>query len=268
MVNTNDEVGRLATTINGLLARLETAFGRIEVSLKRQEEALAQQRRFAADASHEFRTPLTAISGHANMLDSWALEDPKAARKSVRTIKEESERLRSLAEALLALARGDEGPSLFVERHDLGGVATGAVEAARAAAGGKVSIAYLSPEKPVTATFDRDRIRQVASILLDNAIKYTPQCGSVSVRVQKEDGRVSLEVSDTGPGIPEEKLPFVFDRFYRLDTSRTEDGAGLGLSIATQIAEAHGGSIEAASRVGAGSCFTLYLPIRDQTQAD
>lgn len=88
------------------------------------------------------------------------------------------------------------------------------------------------------------------------------------MRVQKEDGRVSLEVSDTGPGIPEEKLPFVFDRFYRLDTSRTEGGARLGLSIATQIAEAHGGSIEAASRVGAGSCFTLYLPIRDQTQAD
>lgn len=264
--NEKDEIGRLATTINALLSRLEAAFGRLEVSLKRQEEALARQRRFAADASHEFRTPLTAISGHANMLDSWALEDPKAARKSVRTIKEESERLRSLAEALLALARGDEGPSLHVERYDLREVATDAVESARASANGKVSIVYRHSKTPVTATFDRDQIRQVASILLDNAIKYTPEGGSVSMSVEKRNGRASLSVSDTGPGIPEEELPLVFDRFYRLDASRTEGGAGLGLSIATQIAEAHGGEIEVSSSPGEGSIFTLLIPVRENPQ--
>ena len=260
VANPGDEIGRLATTINGLLARLETAFGRLEASLARQEEALARQRRFAADASHELRTPLTAIGGHADMLEEWALEDPQEARKSVSTIKQETERLRSLAEGLLALARGDEGPSLHVGRYDLGDVATEAVEAARAAADGKVSIEYASPHRAVTATFDRDLIRQTASILLDNAIKYTPRDGNVAVRVGEVKGRIFLEVSDTGVGIPEKKLPLVFERFYRLDSARTEGGAGLGLSIARQVAEAHGGDIEVRSTPGEGSTFTLILP--------
>ncbi len=260
VANTNDEIGRIATNINCILARLETAFVRLEVSLERQEEALARQRRFAADASHEFRNPLTAISGHSDMLEEWALEDPEEARKSVRTIKQEAERLRSLAEALLTLARGDEGASLHVGRHDLGEVASEAVEAARAAADGKVSIEYAAPNSEVSATFDRDRIRQVASILLDNAIKYTPRGGNVAVRVGEEKGRAFLKVSDTGVGIPEEKLPLVFERFYRVDSARTEGGAGLGLSIARQVAEAHGGDIEVRSAPGEGSTFTLILP--------
>ncbi|HET6687783.1 MAG TPA: HAMP domain-containing sensor histidine kinase [Rubrobacter sp.] len=265
VANPRDEIGRLATTINGLLARLETAFGRLEASLARQEEALARQRRFAADASHEFRTPLTAIGGHADMLDEWAIEDPKSARKSVRTIKNEAERLRSLAEALLALARGDEGPSLHVGRHDLGEVASEAVGAARAAANGRVSIEYAAPHSAVRAVFDRDRIRQAASILLDNAIKYTPRGGNVAVRAGETEGRGFLEVSDTGVGIPEEQLPLVFERFYRFDSVRMEGGAGLGLSIARQIAEAHGGTIEIRSKPGEGSTFTLILPSKPPT---
>jgi two-component system OmpR family sensor kinase len=265
VANPRDEIGRLATTINGLLARLETAFGRLEASLARQEEALARQRRFAADASHEFRTPLTAIGGHADMLDEWALEDPEAARKSVRTIKNEVERLGSLAEALLTLARGDEGPSLHVGRYDLGEVASEAVVAARAAANGKVSIEYAAPYREVKAVFDRDRLRQAASILLDNATKYTPQGGNVAVRVGETAGRAFLEVSDTGGGIPEEMLPLVFERFYRLDSARTEGGVGLGLSIARQIAEAHGGIIEVHSKPGTGSTFTLILPSKRPT---
>jgi len=260
VTNPGDEIGRLATTINGLLARLETAFGRLKASLTRQEEALARQRRFAADASHEFRTPLTAISGYANMLDGWALEDPEAARESVMAIKKESDRLRSLAEALLTLARGDEGPSLRVERHDLREVAAESVEAARVAANGRVAIEYASPVQPIRAAFDREQVRQTASILLDNAVKYTPKGGNVTVRVGEEKGHAYLEVSDTGFGIPEEELPLVFERFYRLDSSRTQGSAGLGLSIAHQIAQAHGGTIEARSTVGQGSTFTLVLP--------
>jgi two-component system, OmpR family, sensor kinase len=265
VANPRDEIGRLATTINGLLARLETAFGRLEASLARQEGALARQRRFAADASHEFRTPLTAISGHADMLDEWALEDPEAARQSVRIIKNEVERLRSLAEALLTLARGDEGPSLHVGRHDLGELASEAVVAARAAANGKVSIEYAAPHRAVRGVFDWDRIRQVASILLDNATKYTPQGGNVTVRVGETAGRAFLEVSDTGGGIPEEMLPLVFERFYRLDSARSQGGTGLGLSIARQIAEAHGGTIEVHSKPGTGSTFTLILPPKPPT---
>ena len=260
VTNPGDEIGRLATTINGLLSRLETAFGRLGASLKRQEEALARQRRFAADASHELRTPLTSISGYAKMLEGWALEDPKAARKSVKTIRQESDRLRSLAESLLTLARGDEGPSLYVERHDLRETGAEAVEAARAAAEGKVSIAYTPPAHAIKATFDQEQIRQVLSILLDNAVKYTPKGGDVMVSVGEEARRAFLEVSDTGAGIPEDKLPLVFERFYRLDSSRTEVGAGLGLSIARQIAEAHGGTLEVESTVDRGSTFTLLLP--------
>lgn len=260
VTNPGDEIGRLATTINGLLNRLETAFGRLGASLKRQEEALARQRRFAADASHELRTPLTSISGYAKMLEAWALEDPKAARKSVKTIRQESDRLRSLAESLLTLARGDEGPSLYVERHDLGDVGAEAVEAARAAAEDKVYIAYTPPEHAINATFDQAQIRQALSILLDNAVKYTSKGGDVTVRVGEESGRAFLEVTDTGAGIPEDKHPLVFERFYRLDSSRTEAGAGLGLSIARQVAEAHGGTLEVDSAVGKGSTFTLLLP--------
>jgi len=259
VANPKDEVGRLAATINGLLSRLEAAFAR-------REEALERQRRFAADASHELRTPLTAISGHARMLDEWALdEDPERAKRSVGAIRQEAGRMRNLVESLLALTRGDEGAGLEVGRHDLAAVAEEAAQAARTAAGGKVSVEYVRPEREVVATFDRDRVLQAASILLDNAVKYTPEGGSVAVRLREEDGRVALEVSDTGVGIPDDELPLVFERFHRTDPSRADGGAGLGLSIARQIAESHGGEIHARSAPGEGSTFTLLLPHRPRS---
>jgi signal transduction histidine kinase len=127
--------------------------------------------------------------------------------------------MRDLVESLLALTRGDEGDSLQVGRHDLGAVAEEAAQAARYAADGKVSIEYVGPGREVQATFDRGRVLQVASILLDNAVKYTPQGGSVAVRVREQDGRAALEVSDTGVGIAEDQLPLVFERFHRTDPS-------------------------------------------------
>ena len=259
VANPGDEIGRLAATINGLLSRLEAAF-------VRREEALERQRRFAADASHELRTPLTSISGHARMLDEWALEeDPERAKRSVGAIRREAGRMRSLVESLLALTRGDEGASLEIGRHDLAAVAEEAAQAAQAAADGKVSVEYARPGREIPATFDRGRVLQVASILLDNAVKYTPEGGSVTVRVRDEDGRTALEVSDTGVGIPEDQLPLVFERFHRADLSRADGGAGLGLSIARQIAESHGGELRARSTPGKGSSFTLLLPKRPGT---
>jgi len=256
VANPKDEVGRLTTTINGLLSRLEAAFAR-------REEALDRQRRFAADASHELRTPLTSISGHARMLDEWALEeDPERAKRSVNAIRREAGRMRNLVEALLALTRGDEGAGLEIGRHDLAAVAEEAAQAARDAADGKVSVECFSPKSEVTATFDRDRVLQVASILLDNAVKYTPGGGSVTVEVRDEDDLAALEVSDTGAGIPEDQLPLVFERFHRVDPSRADGGAGLGLSIARQIAESHGGEVRVKSIPGKGSIFTLLLPAR------
>ncbi len=245
-----DEIGRLTTTINALLARLEAAFAR-------REQALSRQRRFAADASHELRTPLTSISGYAQMLEEWGLRDPQTAREGVAAIRQESERMRRLVEGLLALTRGDEGAPLKIEDHDLAAVAE---EAAQTAAGEKMAVEYLPAKQLVNASFDRDRIRQVASILLDNAVKYTEEGGKVTVRVRETNGWAELEVSDTGVGIPEDQLPLIFERFYRADPSRTAGGAGLGLSIARQIAEAHGGTIEVESTPGEGSTFTLLLP--------
>src|SRR5215217_2689870 len=227
VANPKDEIGRLTTTINALLARLEVAFTRLE-------ETLSRQRRFAADASHELRTPLTSISGHA--------------------------RMRGLIESLLTLTRGDEGAPMEVGRYDLGAVAKEATETAGAAADGRVSVQFVPNEHEITATFDRERVMQVASILLDNAVKYTPYGGSVTVSVGEEDGSVALAVSDTGVGISEDQLPLIFERFYRTDPSRSAGGAGLGLSIARQIAESHGGQIRAESTPGKGSTFTLLLP--------
>jgi two-component system, OmpR family, sensor kinase len=256
VANPKDEIGRLAITINALLARLEAAFSR-------REEALSRQRRFAADASHELRTPLTSISGHARMLDEWVLEkDIGTARRSVRMIRGEAERMRGLVESLLTLTRGDEGAPLDVGRHDLATVAKEAVDAASNNADGKLSVELVPPDEEVAATFDRGRILQVAAILLDNAVKYTPKGGIVTVKTSGRDGRVELAVSDTGVGISEDELPLIFERFYRADAARSEEGAGLGLSIARQIAEAHGGAIEVTSKLGAGSEFVLVLPRR------
>jgi two-component system OmpR family sensor kinase len=254
VTNPKDEVGRLTITINGLLSRLESA-------LARREEALEHQRRFTAEASHELRTPLTSIGGHARMLDEWALEkDPQRAKQSVGAIRREAKRMADLVESLLALTRGDEGAQPEVGRHDLAAVAEEAVQTARVAGNGKVSVEYARPERGAVANFDRNGVLQLAGILVDNAVKYTPEGGKVMVRVREGDGQVELEVSDTGIGIPDAQLPLIFERFYRGDPSRTTSGAGLGLSIARQIAEAHGGTIEVSSKPGEGSTFKLLLP--------
>jgi signal transduction histidine kinase len=253
VANPKDEIGRLTTTINALLARLEAAFAR-------REEALSRQRRFAADASHELRTPLTSIVGYAGMLDGWGMRNPQTAQEGLAAIRRESERMYRLVEALLALTRGDEGAPLNIEHHDLAVVAEDAAQTARTAAGERLAVRYLPAERPINAPFDQDRIRQVASILLDNALRYTPEGGKVTVATREKNGWVELEISDTGVGISEDELPLIFERFYRADPSRATGGAGLGLSIARQIAEAHGGKIEVKSTPGEGSTFRLLLP--------
>jgi signal transduction histidine kinase len=263
-----DEIGRLASTFNELLSRIETAFAR-------REEALVRQRRFAADASHELRTPLTSIRGYARMLEDWGLDNPKASRRAVAAISKESERLKELAESLLALTRGDEGAQLVLARDDLTEVAREAVESVRGAVPEGITVEYEPPDHPIQAAFDREKIRQVITILLDNAVKYTPSDspsdrsgGRVSVEVDEHDGEVRISVADTGIGIAEDQLPLIFERFHRVDEARSAGGAGLGLSIAKQIADAHGGSVRAESTPGAGSTFILCLPGGNPESAD
>lgn len=253
VANPKDEIGHLTTTINGLLSRLEAAFAR-------RDEALSRQRRFVSDAGHELRTPLTSIGGYAKMLQNWGLRDPEKAREAVAAIRRESERMRSLVEGLLALARGDESAPMNPEPADLAAVAAEAVETIRAAADGKVAVEYIPSEGQARATFDRARVREAISILLDNSVKYTPQGGKVTVSVTQRDGWAGVGVADNGVGIPADQLPLVFERFYRADEARGEGGAGLGLPIARQIAEAHGGRIEVESEPEVGSAFTFWLP--------
>ena len=262
--NPKDEIGRLATTINGLLSRLEAAFAKRAEALADREEALARQRRFASDAGHDLRTPLTSIVGQARLLERWGLEDPKAARKSVAAISREAGRMQGLVEDLLVLARGDEGAPLELRPHSLDAVVAEAVETARAARSG-VEVEYVPPEKSVIVPFDLASVQRTAAILLDNAVRYTPKGGRVRTEVRAEAGWALLSVSDTGVGIPEEQLPHVFERFFRADSARARQGpssggSGLGLAIARQVAEAHGGGIEAASEPGEGSTFSLRLP--------
>jgi two-component system OmpR family sensor kinase len=250
-----DEIGDLAATFNDVLSRLEGTL----VDLKR---ALARQRRFAADASHELRTPLTSIHSNAQLLEEWGLRDEKIGPESVAAIKRESGRMRGLIEELLELTRGDEGAALHLEPYDLAAVAEEAAGAARAVANGQVTIEHPSSEGTVDAVFDTERLRQAISILLDNAVKYTPRGGRVTVGVTEEGDAVAVEVSDTGIGISDDQLPHVFERFYRADEARSTEGSGLGLAIARQIVEDHGGSMRARSRPGKGSTFTIRIPRR------
>ena len=259
VVHPKDEIGDLAATINGMLSRLEK-------TLTRLEETIDRQRRFVADASHELRTPLTSIHSYAQVLEEWALRDPQIGPESVAAIKRESERMKGLVENLLELARGDEGMKLHLKDNNLTEVVQEAAESARAAVNGKVLIECPTSkqrvqEEGVSAVFDRERLRQALSILLDNAVKYTPQEGGrVSMRIVQEDASVGVEVSDTGIGIPEDQIPHVFERFYRAEEARSTEGLGLGLSIARQIAEDHGGSIEVRSKPREGSTFIIRIP--------
>jgi signal transduction histidine kinase len=256
VANSKDEIGDLAATINGMLSHLEKTLARLE-------ETLDRQRRFVADASHELRTPLTSIHSYAQMLEEWALSDPRIGPESVAAIKRESERMKGLVENLLVLARGDEGMRLHLKDNDLTEVVEEAAESARASVNGKVHIEFPTPQqevKPVSAVFDRERLRQAISILLDNAVKYSPEGGRVTIRIAEEDGSVGVEVADTGIGIPEDQIPHVFERFYRAEEARSTEGLGLGLSIARQIAEDHRGSIEVRSKPGEGSTFTILIP--------
>jgi two-component system, OmpR family, sensor kinase len=256
VANSNDEIGDLAATINGMLSHLE-------ITLARLEETLDRQRRFVADASHELRTPLTSIHSYAQMLEEWALRDPRIGPESVAAIKRESERMKGLVENLLELARGDEGMKLRLKENNLTEVVDEAADSTRATVNGKVLIEHPTPqqgEQQVCAVFDRERLRQALSILLDNAVKYTPEGGRVTMRIVEEEGSVGVEVADTGIGIPEDQIPHVFERFYRAEEARSTEGLGLGLSIARQIAEDHRGIIEVRSKPGEGSTFIIRIP--------
>jgi two-component system OmpR family sensor kinase len=252
----DDEIGRLARSFNSMVQQLEAAFTR--------------QRRFVADVSHELRTPLTALSGELEMLLLGADRgDPEAMRRLTRGMYVEVDRMRRLVEDLLTLTRLDEGQvGLRIEPVALAPVIEDvAAQAERIARGQSIALS-LAPELPPVRA-DADRVRQVLLNLVENAVKYTPADGTITLRAAPEgDGMIAVEVVDTGEGIPAESLPHVFERFYRVDPARSRSGrraggAGLGLSIARSLIEAQGGRISIQSTEGEGTTVSIHLRVAD-----
>lgn len=243
----DSELGRLAEVLNNTFARLETSF--------------AEQRQFTADASHEVRTPLTVIISEAQA----SLARPRTEQEYRETLEvclDAAQDMRRLAESLLDLARLDSGQEANRRSAcDLAEIADGCVTLVRPLADAR-SIALTAALAPAPLTGDPARLRQVLVNLLDNAIYYNYERGSIAVRTRAETGAVLLEVADTGSGIAPDDVPHIFKRFYRANRARTqtERRAGLGLAIVHSIVEAHGGTIDVKSQLGLGTTFTVRLP--------
>jgi len=246
---TGDELQRMSEAWNGVLERLEGAVKRI--------------RQFTADASHELRTPVTLIRSTAE-LALRRERDPEEYRKALRAIEAEAKRMTELTTSLLTLARADaDEVELALREIDVDSVVAEAVEQSLPLAESKgVTLTLASERRPVAACANEAGLHRLLLVLIDNALKYTPRGGSITVEVASDDDGVHLSVKDTGPGIAADALPHIFDRFFQADQARNNGGAGLGLSIAQAIARAHGTRIEVQSTLGAGSCFSLTLPVR------
>jgi heavy metal sensor kinase len=252
VANPRDEVGGLAITINALLARLDAAF--------------QEQKRFIADASHELRTPLAVLRGETEV----ALEQERVTaeyKESLALIKDEAERLSRIVENLFLLARQPvDAPSMIRETVRLDEVVADCARAAGVLATQKgLRLKIEGSLTAISVNGDDEMLERMLLNLLDNAVKYTPAGGDISIALGSKDGDAHIVVKDTGIGIPVEDQSRIFDRFYRVDKARSRalGGAGLGLSIARWIVEGHGGSLSVESAPGRGSSFTVELPLKD-----
>ena len=223
---------------------------------------MEQMRRFMADAAHELRTPITLLRTRTEVALG---QDREAARDAatLRAIEQETARLGEIVGDLLTLARADAGErSVARAAVYLDDVAADAVEAVRTLAEQKRVAVAVGRFEEARVTGDPALVRQLLVIVLDNAVKFTPAGGRVTLDVAAEDGRAIVVVADTGIGIPPDQLPRVFERFYRGDPARREaGGAGLGLAIARWIADVHGARIELASPPGGGTRVTIIFPL-------
>ena len=236
------------------------------------EATFQRQQQFIADASHELRTPLTILHSATDLLDKHRAEPLAENGELFDDIRDEILRLERLAGDLLTLARSDLGElGLAVAPLDLLGCAQEAVQRVQPIASDSgISVTVERVGEPVVVEADPDRLQQVLLILLDNAIKHTPRGGEVCVSTRRQGADALLDVIDTGEGIPADQLDQVFNRFVRVDAarSRTHGGAGLGLSIAKSLVEAHGGDLSIASTLGEGTRVTVRLPRAELSRID
>ena len=247
------EVGRLSTSLNTMLSRIEESFA----ARAQSEDKL---RRFVADASHELRTPLTSIRGFAELHRQGAVPEGEKTKELISRIEKESMRMGYLVEDLLLLARMDQSRELVLVDLDLSSLVTEAVTSAQAA----------GPDHPITSEIahnihtqgDADKVYQVVTNLLANARAHTPAGTAIHVSTYATKDGSYVSVADNGPGLSTEDQLHVFERFYRVDSSRqrsSDDGSGLGLSIVDEVMKAHGGTVSVASEPGKGATFTLHF---------
>lgn len=256
--------GARLSTGNQELKGLEEAVNRL---LDRMQAAYREQSRFVSDASHELRTPIAVIQGYASMLDRWGKTDESILDESIAAIKSESQHMKQLVEQLLFLARGDSGrQTISFASFDLKETMREVFEESEMIDGGHDW--RLEAPGPVQMVGDEAMIKQAARILTDNASKYTPPGGSITIRAFLQGGMAAFSVQDSGQGIAAEDMPHIFERFYRADPARTgadkadkSGGTGLGLSIAEWIIKRHGGYFEALSWPGLGTRIAAFLPV-------
>jgi heavy metal sensor kinase len=250
----DDEVGRLAHTFNDMLARLDESFRR--------------QRRFTADASHELRTPLAIVRGEIDV----ALEQPRSPAEYVDTlhsIGSETDRMTRLVYELLLLARSDAaGLRMEYEAVDMADLLPILTEQMQVEAENARATLRAHLQAPLVVQGDRDRLLQLFINLIENALTYAP-ASQVTLHGWADNGCAVITVSDTGPGIPPEHLPHLFERFYRADTARSRSNgeSGLGLAIVQEIAHLHNGSVAVESELGEGTRFVVRLPIAAERQS-
>ncbi|HEV8207759.1 MAG TPA: ATP-binding protein [Acidimicrobiia bacterium] len=255
------EVGRLGMALNTMLERIEDAFAKQQAS----EERL---RRFVADASHELRTPVSAVGAYAELFERGAQQRPADLARVLRGVRVETSRMQALIEDLLLLTRLDEGRPLERQPVELVGLAGEAAEAAQTISGDwPLSI---EADEPVEVTGDRMRLREILDNLLANVRTHTPPGTRTTLRVRQEGDEALLEVADEGPGLDAEDAARVFERFYRADPSRARDrgGTGLGLAVVAALVEAHGGRVEVDATPGAGATFRVRLPVSPVSAAE
>jgi signal transduction histidine kinase len=246
----NDEIGQLIRAFNQTLSRLENLFN--------------TQRRFLADVGHELRTPLTVIKGNVDLMRRMNCTDDE----SMDSIETEVDRLTRMVGDLLLLAQAESGKlPLVKEVVELDTMLLEVLNQMRVLARDRLQM-RLGEIDQVLVCGDKDRLKQVLVNLIGNAIKYTPQGGEIVIGLGKAENKARLTVSDNGPGIPAEDLPYIFERFYRGEKSRTRGrdgkGYGLGLSIAYWIVRNHGGQIEVSSQEQKGTTFCVWLPLAEK----
>lgn len=262
-INGHDELAELASTFNGMIARLHQSFQNQQGAYAQLEAAYEQQRRFTADASHELRTPLARIKGSTSLalVGEWS---PDEYQQALAVADDAADKMNRIIQDLLLLARSDAGQLLQPGRMDLAIVLEHAVAAVPNPAGTDVRLN--TPAVPLEIVGDADHLSQVFGNLLENALRHTPANGCILISAQPGDEGVTITVEDDGEGIPAQHIPHIFERFYRVDAARSRHngGTGLGLAISQSIVHAHGGTIRIEPDQPRGTKVMVTLPYGDR----